>query len=262
MAAKAKRQIFCAAAVLLSLGLIAQAEISEPFGLLTAAVRDGPLWVVWRQLQLQMREEKPIISQCRAEPTSCRLPAALRFIAIVKEGEKFEGRVRIGHINRAANFAIRAINDTTPNGVRRRWTSPLATLAGGVGDCKQYAILKYAALSDAGFALNVRLVILGTKSPQRLQHAVVAVRSEGHWLILDNRSMALVDSHEILDHYIPLFMLDHHGIREFIQRPPQAEAWQAPIVIRKQSMERSRGGLTTKNYAVIDRNDLAVQLAL
>jgi predicted transglutaminase-like cysteine proteinase len=221
MSAKVKTRIFCAAAALLSLGLIAQAEISGPFGLPTAAVREGPLWVIWRQLQSQIRDEKPIVSQCRATPTSCRLPAALRFISIVKEGEGFEGRARIGRINRAANFAIRAINDTSPDGVRRRWTSPLATLAGGVGDCKQYAILKYAALNDARFALDdLRLVILGTKSPQRLQHAVVAVHSEGHWLILDNRSMTLVDSHEILDHYIPLFMLDHLGIREFIQRPP------------------------------------------
>ena len=36
--------------------------------------------------------------------------------------------------------------------MRDAWTSPFAALAAGAGDCKQYAVLKYAALQAAGFA--------------------------------------------------------------------------------------------------------------
>lgn len=62
-------------------------------------------------------------------------------------------------------------------------TGDLAAVAKGTGDCKQHAILKYAALHDAGFSPDaVRIVIVGDKLLHQ-QHALVAVREEGRWLI-------------------------------------------------------------------------------
>jgi hypothetical protein len=71
------------------------------------------------------------------------------------------GLARIGHINRAVNFSIRGIKNAPPG----EWTSPLAALAEGAGDCKQHAVLKYVALRDAGFSPDsVRIVIVGDNS--------------------------------------------------------------------------------------------------
>jgi hypothetical protein len=70
-----------------SAAIAAQADISEPFGLPTIVVSEGPWWATWRGLQSQIQSEKRIIAQCRAEPRSCTSPAALRFIALVKEGD-------------------------------------------------------------------------------------------------------------------------------------------------------------------------------
>jgi len=141
-------------------------NINDPFGLPTVVVSADSSWATWRELQSQIRSEKRIVAQCRAQPHACPSPAALRFIALVKEGDQHEGLVRIGRINRAVNLAISAVIQTA-------WTSPLSALAAGVGDCKQYAVLKYAVLEEAGFAPDdLRLVVVRVKS-LRNNHAVV-----------------------------------------------------------------------------------------
>jgi len=206
-------RVFRVAAALLLLGLAAQAAPGEPFGLATIAAPEGPLWATWRELKRQMKAEQPLIAQCRAEPHACPSPAALRFIAIVNEGKSREGLARIGNINRAVNLAIRAINNAEPHG--DEWTPPLAALAAGVGNCKQYAMVKYAVLGEAGFSADeLRLVILQIK-PGHDRHAVVALRYEGRWLILDNRTLSLVDSSDVLGHYVPLYAMDERGVRQF-----------------------------------------------
>ena len=173
------------------------------------------MWSVWRKLQRQIKAEQPIVARCRAEPHTCDSRAALRFIAIVNEGKRHEGLARIGNINRAVNLSIRSANDKEPDGARDEWTSPLAALAAGAGDCKQYAVVKYAALRDAGFSAgDLRLVILQMK-PGRIRHAAVALRYDGRWLILDNRTLALVESRDVLGHYVPLYAFDHRGVRQF-----------------------------------------------
>jgi predicted transglutaminase-like cysteine proteinase len=188
---------------------VSLADINDPFGLPTVVVSADSSWATWRELQSQIQSEKCIIAQCRAQPHDCPSPAALRFIALVKEGDQYEGLVRIGRINRAVNLAISDVIQTA-------WTSPLSALAAGVGDCKQYAVLKYAVLEDAGFAPDdLRLVVVRVKS-LRNNHAVVAVRHAGQWFILDNRTLAVVESRKLLDYYQPLFMQDDRSGRQFV----------------------------------------------
>jgi predicted transglutaminase-like cysteine proteinase len=46
--------------------------------------------------------------------------------------------------------------------------------------------------------------------PQATGHAVVAVRYDQRWVILENRTMAILDAEDVRD-YRPLFALDQHG---------------------------------------------------
>jgi predicted transglutaminase-like cysteine proteinase len=207
--------MFIIAVAPLLLGLTAQADLNEPFGLPTIASTEVSLSTMWRDLQSQTQSEKRIIAQCRADPQNCTSPVALEFSAIVKAGDPYQGLARLGHINRAVNHAIRSVKTSA---VQTTWTSPLAALAAGFGDCKQYALLKYAALEDAGFLLNdLRLVIVRIKGLKNESHAIIAVRNQARWLILDSRSLALVESSKLLDYYEPKFELDHRGVRQFIQ---------------------------------------------
>lgn len=209
----------------LLLGLTAQTELQEPFALPTFAATDQLLQATWDDVRGEVDADRTIIAQCRLQRENCSSPAALRFIAIVAEGEPHQGLARIGHINRAVNFSIRGIKNAPPG----EWTSPLAALTEGSGDCKQHAILKYAALRDAGFlAEAVRVVIVNDKLLHQ-QHALVAVREAGRWLFLDNQSSILVEASQLSKRYTPLNVLDQAGVRMFarpayqVQKSPGSE---------------------------------------
>jgi predicted transglutaminase-like cysteine proteinase len=210
----------CFAAVISALNLalcpikvaLAETNIDEPFGLFTVVVPEAPLSATWKELLLQVSNDLSIVAHCHSDPQSCSSPAALKFLAIVKEGEQYKDRVQIGHINRAANFAIRALASAH---VDDEWRSPLVALARGVGDCKHYAVLKYAALRGAGVAPDaLKIVVVEVRSTHQ-QHAVVAVRIQNHWLLLDNHTLTLIESSIGLDYYDPLYALDEHGVRQF-----------------------------------------------
>ena len=199
--------VFCCVPIAL-----AQLETVGPFGLSTIATPEAPLATTWQKLLVEINEDLSIITRCRANAQSCS-PAAAKFVVLVKEGEQPEPQAQIGHINRAANFSIRLLGATHPD---NEWRSPLAALARSVGDCKHYAVLKYAALREAGFAPDaLKIVVVDVRSTHQ-QHAVVAIRiKERHWLILDDRTSILVESTMALDRYDPLYELDQDGIHQF-----------------------------------------------
>jgi hypothetical protein len=92
-------------------------------------------------------------------------------------------------------------------------------LAAGAGDCEDYAIAKYVALREAGMASDdVRLMIVRDNKLHQ-DHAVVAARLDGHWLLLDNRRMVMVEDVDARQ-YQPLFEIDDDGVRHLILPPP------------------------------------------
>jgi predicted transglutaminase-like cysteine proteinase len=184
---------------------------AEPFGVATVPAPDSRISAIWRDLQPAIRADEQTLGVCRANP-GCGSPAALRFIAIVDEARRYQGRALLGHINRAVNLAI----PTTRGGVS--WQSPLKALA-SFGDCKSYAVTKYAALGAAGIAPeDRRLVMVWDNARPQETHLVVLVRVARRWLILDNRSLTLADSND-QQAYQPLHAFDHSGVRDF---PPLA----------------------------------------
>jgi len=184
--------------------------LAEPFGLDTVPVASGEVLTKWSGVEANIRAEKDILELCRLSAERC--PAAARaFLAIVEQGRDHTGRARIGIINRAINMAIRPMSDLAQWGVLDRWSAPLETLTTGRGDCEDYAIAKYVALTEAGVAAeDVRLVIVHDLAVDE-SHAVVATRLNGDWIILDNRWLTLVKDRE-MPRMVPLFALDQTGV--------------------------------------------------
>jgi len=182
----------------------------EPFGVQLAAAGDARLGEKWQGVREAMAAEADMLARCRADRLHCPSVGATRFLAIVDTAGKRDGRARLGAINRAVNLAIRPQSDLAQYGVIDRWAPPLDALARGAGDCEDYAITKYAALRVAGVDdADLRLVVVHDIR-LREDHAVLAARLDGHWLVLDNRRLLMLEDSQLPD-YVPLFMLGDEG---------------------------------------------------
>ena len=186
---------------------------AEPFGRNAVPLTTGEVLTKWRGVVADIRAESDILAHCRDEAQTCP-PAAQKFLAVIADGLAHDGRARIGVINRAINLAIQPMSDAAQWGVPDRWSGPLATFTTGRGDCEDYAIAKYVALRQAGIAEDdVRLVIVRDLAVDQ-DHAVVAARLDGQWIVLDNRRLTLVEDTG-MPHVVPLFVLDHGGVKQF-----------------------------------------------
>ncbi len=187
--------------------------VPEPFGLDAVPVTGGEVLTKWSGVVADIRAESDILTRCRDAAQLCPA-AAQKFLAMIADGRAHEGRARIGVINRAINLAVRPTSDLVQWGVIDRWSPPLETLTSGRGDCEDYAIAKYVALTEAGVSeKDVKLIIVRDLASGE-DHAVVAARLDDKWIVLDNRRLTLVEDIE-MPRVLPLFALDHDGVRQF-----------------------------------------------
>jgi predicted transglutaminase-like cysteine proteinase len=194
----------------------------EPFGLLASRVFAGPLREKWRNVERTLDDERVQLALCEGDRERCASPAALRFLAIVDDARAREGRARLGEINRAINLAIRPMSDQAQYGEVDVWTSPLVTFSHGAGDCEDYAIAKYVALRQTGVSSDDLRIVIMHDTLRNEDHAIAAARLDGHWLMLDNRHMAMVEDGQIRN-YRPLFVIDQYGLMQYKDAPLLAD---------------------------------------
>lgn len=119
-------------------------------------------------------------------PASDRL-ADKAYAAILQKLAKDRRARQIPQVNFMVNRLLSYRQDAQLWKTGEYWASPMESLARRAGDCEDYAILKYALLRDLGVKdEEMRVVVLMDKAA-RQHHAVLAVRHDGKWLILDNR---------------------------------------------------------------------------
>jgi predicted transglutaminase-like cysteine proteinase len=193
-------------------------DSSEPFGLSTSALSFGGLREKWRDLERKLDDERVQLALCDGDRERCVSPAALQFLAIVDTARTREGRARLGEINRAINLAVRPMSDLAQYGVADVWSSPLATFRSGAGDCEDYAIAKFAALRHAGIAPDDLRIVIMHDTVRDEDHAVAAARLDGHWLMLDNRRMAMIEDADVRN-YRPTFVIDQRGVMQYVDAP-------------------------------------------
>jgi predicted transglutaminase-like cysteine proteinase len=201
----------------LALGLTGEA--TEPFGRPASIMSGGGLRAKWLSVAQRIDDERVQLALCDGDREHCASDAALRLLAIVDGARARDGRARLGEINRAINLAIRPMSDLAQYGDDIDvWSSPLATLSRGTGDCEDYAIAKFVALRLAGIpAEDLRIVVMRDLL-QGEDHAVAAARLDGRWLMLDNRRMAMIDDVHIRN-YRPRFVLDESAVMKYMDTP-------------------------------------------
>jgi predicted transglutaminase-like cysteine proteinase len=160
-------------------------------------VNTGALVQKWLGVEREVADEQQVLRICEQNRASCQSQPALRFLAIIDDARTLEGRARLGEINRAINLSIRPKSDLALYGVEDVWSSPLATFANGAGDCEDYAIAKFIALQNVGVSADDLRIVILRDDVREEDHAVVAARLDGNWLMLDNLHMTMVEDQQV-----------------------------------------------------------------
>lgn len=132
------------------------------------------------------------------------------YAAILDQVKDARRGLQIPKINYMVNRVLAYRDDARVWNTGEYWASPVEALTKRAGDCEDYAILKYALLRDLGVKdADMRIVVL-MDTAARQHHAVLSVRHEGKWLILDNR-FSRVRFERDLPHYRPLYSVNASG---------------------------------------------------
>ena len=182
----------------------------HPFGMVEFAAPDGVNKDQWRQIKADILAELPKLTKCQANLDECT-STNRKFAEIVKEAESQEGLAKIALINAVINALI----DYEPD--RNQW---------GVADQVDRALRQQKRrFRNRSWRLrglrprqirgppasrvrseDVRMVLVHDYAV-RADHAILAVRYDKRWLILDNRWDKLVEDNE-LKQFKPLAIID------------------------------------------------------
>ena len=109
--------------------------------------------------------------------------AAGRWERLLAELASQSPEAQIAAVDRFAN-AIAWVDDAGLYGEDDHWATPAEFLAAEAGDCEDFAVAKYAALSRLGFCEERLRIALVYDRRRRLEHALAIVYWRGDALVL------------------------------------------------------------------------------
>lgn len=147
----------------------------------------------------------------RAAPDACnpksKAPCHIRrWKAFLVRARRGKPLTQLRAVNRYIN-QWRYVDDRANYGKIDYWATPRQLFSSGGGDCEDYAIAKYMSLKAMGWpSSRMRIVVLQDQN-LRIAHAVLAVKLNGTFYILDNQIRAVID-HRRIRHYRPIYSMN------------------------------------------------------
>ncbi len=183
------------------------APADQLLGMVMLPVPGGELAEKWRGMAQRWAADASIVEACRLNP--CQHEGAKRWISINAAAAEQTGRQQLALVHASLNRAIRYATDYQSSGSADYWASPLESVE-KMGDCEDYAIAKYMMLRSLGYQpTDLKLIVLFQRNTGMF-HAILAVRSEGDWVYLDNQRQELARAADYNDAR-PLAALDEGG---------------------------------------------------
>lgn len=137
----------------------------------------------WRRVSHQLPAQAAAVRACLEG--DCKSAAAMRLAEFVVNGRTAERMTQLKRVQKAVNRQ-RYLEDRDQFAREDLWQTPLAFVDRG-GDCEDFAIAKYFVLKLLGFSIaDLRIAVL-TGTERNEVHAVLLVRVQGQWHVLDNR---------------------------------------------------------------------------
>jgi predicted transglutaminase-like cysteine proteinase len=137
----------------------------------------------WRAVRVTLPQEAARVRGC--SKAQCSDAAAMWFARIVREGKALDRRRQLDVVQAAVNSRPYR-EDAEQFGAEDKWQSPLGFARRG-GDCEDFAIAKYFALTLLGFSRSDLRIAVMTRGAQGEVHAILLARIDSRWLALDNR---------------------------------------------------------------------------
>jgi len=178
------------------------------------SVKSFAKWAsMWRRHNLPRSTNKP--ASVLARPVMGLCGPETKIICNRDLWEKFivdQADVSLGELLKSVNLFMNRstyIVDAVNWGIPDYWATPDEFFLRD-GDCEDYAISKYVTLKRLGVDPSLmRLVILQDEN-LRAAHAVLAVKLDGHYMILDNQVNSVLPDTKIL-HYRPVYSINESG---------------------------------------------------
>ena len=173
------------------------------FGSSAMPIAHTPLDAKWRRVT---------VSFSSAVPVSRQLPQA--------DGDDAMAKIQL--VNSWVNRRIQFVNDIRSSGKSDLWSGAAETLSRGQGDCEDYAITKLQILKAFGFSSDDLYLAVVKDTVRRADHAILVVRIDGRFVVLDNNVDRVLDAYEVAD-YRPIITYAAsgkawlHGYRQPVQ---------------------------------------------
>ncbi|EHJ58692.1 transglutaminase-like cysteine peptidase [Novosphingobium pentaromativorans] len=126
-------------------------------------------------------------------------------------------------VNAWSNRHIRYREDSEIYGKSDYWATASATLKHGAGDCEDIAIFKMQALAALGVPRSDMYLTIARDTVRNADHALLVVKLEGRYWVLDNATDKLLDGAMSYD-YRPIMSFSTSGkwLHGYTRQPEQA----------------------------------------
>lgn len=123
--------------------------------------------------------------------------------AVVQPMAKMTGMEKLAAVNAWANDHIRYAEDRELYGRADFWAPATATIMTGAGDCEDIAIVKMQMLAALDVDRRDMFLTVARDRARNTDHAVLIVKAEGQFWMLDNATNKLLDASQNYD-YLPI----------------------------------------------------------
>jgi len=159
----------------------------------------------WNRVVDRLPKLSAALAACAADPAQCTAPWMSTWLQARQAASGLDRHGQLRAVNRFFNrWPYKSDRETYR--ASEYWAAPDEFMAYS-GDCEDYAIAKFFALRELGFANQELRIAVVYDNLRRIGHAVLAVYTEGDILILNNQTDTIA-SHARYDNFVPWYLVN------------------------------------------------------
>jgi len=159
----------------------------------------------WNRVVDRLPKLSAALAACAADPAQCTAPWMGTWLQARQAAGGLDRHGQLRAVNRFFNrWPYKSDRETYR--ASEYWAAPDEFMAYS-GDCEDYAIAKFFALRELGFANQELRIAVVYDNLRRIGHAVLAVYTEGDILILNNQTDTIA-SHARYDNFVPWYLVN------------------------------------------------------